>query len=226
MKKLVCVVLACLLAGLCACGARQTREANAAPTTAETTIEMTTAEKTTTERFTIVLDINASAAERYKAVLRGQMPYVSKDYRTGETYEEYLVGNMASRRFAVLDVNGDGAMEVVVNRLVLQWNGSEVRGFGLPNDSIKADGTLFIEAGAFKQIARLNANGDLKFIAATEHTGVMPTPDFYYFDDDMDHRHSGQAAMDKYYKLYDAYVAKPEPAWLEFTDENIEKAFG
>ena len=230
MKKPICAILVtCLLAGFCACGQVETEETGAA-TTQSTTMKTTTTEETTTERVTVTLNQNAPASGYYKVVLRGQIAFI--DFNDEEQFlDEYLRGQEECR-FTVLDLDGDGMPEVVFDFCVaLRLKAGQIRMYGLPTVwLLKTDGSCVYDNAPCKWIWKYcfeegKHEVDTIISVGLEHIGIYPDTDRLHLDGEPT-TILGREAVDRFDEYMIEHNAKPAPEWLDFTEENIAKAFG
>lgn len=130
--------------------------------------------------------------------------------------------------FTVLDLDGDGAQEIVLNldRTYRQWcvvlheQGGEVRGYALyirwlNTYTLKGDGAFDWSSSAFE-----NGWGRLRFTADGYETkkAIWHMDTTYYLGDQT-------VSQADYDAAYNRQEAVPDAVWYEFTPENLAAAF-
>lgn len=170
----------------------------------------------------------------YLAVIQGNEPLYSPEYGARMTLDEFCaqVGpgydNASIWDFTVLDLDGDGAQEIVLNldRTYRQWcvvlheQGGEVRGYALyirwlNTYTLKEDGAFDWSSSAFE-----NGWGRLCFTADGYETekAIWHMDTTYYLGDQT-------VSQADYDAAYNRQEAVPDAVWYEFTPENLAAAF-
>ncbi|MDR0906521.1 MAG: hypothetical protein LBN00_10190 [Oscillospiraceae bacterium] len=178
-------------------------------------------------------------AETYKAVLRDESGFfadgrgMTNKISLSDLYydadEPWEIG-----QFAVVDLDGNGAFEVVVEeilggeRLVLYCYEGNVYGAFFAFRAmmnLKTDGTFAYSGGAaYNGIGQLYAlsegSAESKVLAESdtlseedENGALLP---IYYVD-------GREATQDEFSAVWDDFTAKEDAPWYEFTEENIER---
>jgi len=170
----------------------------------------------------------ADALAAYKAVLQNNAALEDFLHETAESGKE-----LTPSRFAVLDLNGDETPEVVIELSdeypyfyeVLHYEDGNVyeRVFALREfNDLKEDGTFSWAASAGNSgYARLRFNGpefDLDSFAytAAEIDGDTVTQSYFLYNEPV--------SQEEYEAFVMSELEKPAAPWLEYTQENIEKA--
>ena len=181
-----------------------------------------------------------NALDAYKEVLLGNATFYNTE--TGETDDIYSILDldfkvsdepMHFERFAVLDMDGDGTLEVIAVvdpyaqfSLILHWQDGTVYGElyyirSLDTYVLKADGSFGFDSSAFE-----GGYARLLFI-----DGAFVYDEIFYMNESMN-------PADSVYMIdsepvtkeeFEASVAKreelPDPVWYDFNENNIETLF-
>lgn len=165
---------------------------------------------------------SGTAGEAYQAVLRGE-----RGFFRAETNDAELIGDQTPgyTQFAVLDMDGDGTAEVVlqsnVGLLVLYERNGIVFGFNFAYRAmlqLKADGTFsFASSAAENGFARLSFSGAAYTILQQTYSEVADTMGtiVYYVD-------QRQATEEAFQQAIAQQEAKQDAVWYDLTDSNIQ----
>ncbi|MCL1876243.1 MAG: hypothetical protein FWF87_08315 [Synergistaceae bacterium] len=183
---------------------------------------------------------SSEAMEAYKAVLKNEMEFKSVNHKNNYKLHEFDSGEgepLKVERFAVVDMDGDGIPEVVldfqmiwVGVLILHYEDGKVYGFTRPYMAALAnDGTYngnasyapynvqyykvtSVKKDAYKEesLAHIEykaEGGDIEIISYRIGSTKVSEEEFNAFVD----------------KVND-HIAENEAVWFEFTDANVESA--
>lgn len=183
---------------------------------------------------------NASVSEAYRAVLQNQAAFFSTDNQKSLYWNDFLTNGeiyattFQATRFTVLDMDGDGVPEVVIELSV----GTEPQFYEVLHDT---DGTVHGYLIVYRGLEALKADGTFSFSsgAADNGWGKLILGTNAYETDMLGYSQSsqGDAGLTISYfigdkpatkKAFDSFAAeqsrKSDAAWQEFSQKNMEAA--
>ena len=168
---------------------------------------------------------------RFLSVIEGKETLYSPEHEEHMTLDELcakIYPNAEISDFSVLDLDGDGIQEVILNiggkyrqwSIILHEQDNEMRGFALyirwlNTSTLKEDGAFHWSSSAFE-----GGWGKLRFTEdgyETKYT-IWQTNMTYYLDDQA----VSQTDYDAAYHLQETV---PDVVWYDFTPENLVTAF-
>jgi len=205
-----------------------------AGTSADTTVDTTAASSSA----------DTSPLDAYRAVLENRTEFYSTDSKKSLLLQDFLTNeeiygaSFDPYNFSVLDMNGDGTPEVVLELTVngdpqffevLHTIGDQVYGYLIPfrgMESLKADGKFMYSSGyadyGWAEMT-LTADGQtmsqLGFCESVTSEDLSTITEYYYIDG---------AMVDK--DAFDTYMeeqtAKADAVWYDCTAENYDSMLG
>ncbi|MDT8715341.1 DUF1311 domain-containing protein [Clostridium sp. 19966] len=183
-------------------------------------------------------DNTNQAIEAYKAVLENKAEFYSSDNKKDVYLKDFLTNGeiyettFKLKHFAVLDLDGDGRPEVVLELTtgdfvefyeVLHYNGKKVNGYiqvlrGFAN--LKADGSVGFSNSAFN-----NGYGKISFENDVSKLQILGYKDSVQKGDDLTHTYyiDNKAVTEEAYNNFTkAQDNKKDAVWYDFNTDNIE----
>lgn len=184
------------------------------------------------------VEINTSALSAYMSVLQNNTPFISAyDNQTmyiNRVNDSIVDAPMEITQFAVVDLDNDGLAEVILwltvygnayGALVLRYQDGVVYGFDFVYRALmqlKADGTFSFSGGASD-----NGFGTVKF---EKNTYSIDEITYCQSDFDSNNNLSVSCFVNHEPATEEAFLSalteqeqKPDAAWYDFTEENIEE---
>lgn len=183
------------------------------------------------------INMNFGDLKPYQLVLNNEAPFFSTSDRANLYLGQLnggVDGSMTFTQFAVVDLDADSMVEIVVQLSVngnvyygyevLDAREGKVYGYDLVYralEDLKADGTFSYASGAFDTgFGTLKMSDNEYNIESIAYSELADNGNVYYYS-------SGMPITDEMYRqLCNIQEKKAAVTWYEFTDENIEKLFG